>query len=119
MSYQQISPWARWSLLLATALTGLQAADNPGPAPRLPIELFFDDQSIRQAVISPDGSMVAMIAPNNGRYSIAVLDTKDGKLSVPVHFKDENINSVFWKGNDRLLFNSAIDGHEIPLLASV
>ena len=56
------------------------------------------------------------IAPSNGRYSIAVLDTKDGKITVPVHFKDENINSVFWKGNDRLLFNSAIDGHEIPAI---
>lgn len=119
MTHKHVSLWRRWALLAATALTGLQAADNSGSAPRLPIELFFDDQSVRQAVISPDGSMVAMIAPNNGRYSVAVLDTKDGKLSVPVHFKDENINSVFWKGNDRLLFNSAIDGHEIPLLASV
>jgi dipeptidyl aminopeptidase/acylaminoacyl peptidase len=119
MTHKHISSWRRWALLAATALTGLHAADNSGPAPRLPIELFFDDQSIRQAVISPDGSMVAMVAPNNGRYSIAVLNTKDGKLSVPVHFTDENINSVFWKGNDRLLFTSAIDGHEIPLLASV
>jgi dipeptidyl aminopeptidase/acylaminoacyl peptidase len=116
-------PGRRLGALLAslTALAAMpDAASAESPAvPLLPIELFFDDQSVRQAIISPDGTLVAMIAPNNGRYSVAVLDTKDGKLSVPVHFKDENISNVFWKGNDRLLFNSAIDGHEIPLLASV
>ncbi len=116
-------PGRRLGAFLAslTALAGApEAVSAATPAvPLLPIELFFDDQSVRQAVISPDGTLVAMIAPNNGRYSVAVLDTKDGKLSVPVHFKDENINNVFWKGNDRLLFTSAIDGHEIPLLASV
>lgn len=119
---------ARFCALLAAGafLAGLSHAatiDNSTPAKLtvqpLPIELFFDNQSIRQATISPDGTMVAMIAPNNGRYSIAVLDTKNGKVSVPVHFKDENIRSVYWKGNDRLLFTSAIAGHEIPLLATV
>ena len=108
-------------LSLAGVTHGAPAAKTPDAAsiPRLPIELFFDNQSIRQATISPDGTMVAMIAPNNGRYSVAVMDTKNGKVSVPVHFTDENITSLFWKGNDRLLFYSAIDGHEIPLLASV
>lgn len=108
-------------LAFVTVLAGAaEAATTDTPTvPRLPIELFFDDQSIRQAVISPDGSMVAMIAPNSGRYSIAVFDIKTGKVTVPVHFKDENIRSVFWKGSDRLLFTSAIAGHEIPLLASV
>jgi dipeptidyl aminopeptidase/acylaminoacyl peptidase len=119
MTHSYSSFWRCGLLLAAAVLSRLHGAGDPGPVPRLPIELFFDDQSIRQAVVSPDGSMVAMIAPNNGRYSIAVLDTKDGKLSVPAHFKDENINSVFWKGNDRLLFTSSIDGHEIPLLASI
>jgi dipeptidyl aminopeptidase/acylaminoacyl peptidase len=85
----------------------------------LPIGLFFDQQSIQSVIISPDGTKVAMIAPNQGRYSIAVKDLKTGAITVPVHFKDENIRGVFWKGKDRLLFTSAIAGHEVPLLASI
>ncbi len=118
--------WVLPSLILLTAGSSwfaprLAASTEPAVAATslLPLELFFDNQSIRTAVISPNGAMIAMIAPNNGRYSLAVLDTNNGQLSVPVHFKDENISSVFWKGSDRLLFTSAIDGHEIPLLASV
>jgi dienelactone hydrolase len=84
----------------------------------LPVEAFFDDSSIPQMALSPDGNKIAMIAPNNGRYSIAVLDLTTGKSSVVVHFKDENIRSVFWKGDDTLLFTSAVEGHEVPLLAS-
>ncbi len=84
----------------------------------VPLNAFFDSQSIRQMALSSDGNKVAMIAPNSGRYSLAVLDTTNGKVSVVVHFKDENIRSVFWKGNDRLIFTSAVEGHEIPLLAS-
>jgi dipeptidyl aminopeptidase/acylaminoacyl peptidase len=107
-------------LAFAGLISAMPAEETgAGAVPILPLETFFDNQSISQATLSPDGTMVAMIAPNSGRYSIAVLDTKTGQVSVPAHFKDENINTVFWKGNDRLLFTSAIDGHEIPLLASI
>ncbi len=98
--------------LLASLALRLDAADL------LPVETFFDDNSIRQMALSPDGNKIAMIAPNNGRYSIALLDTTTGKTGVVVHFSDENIRSVFWKGNDRLLFTSNVEGHEVPLLAS-
>lgn len=105
------------------SLFGLIALVTVGGAAQtrelLPIGLFFDQQSIQSAVISPDGTKVAMIAPNQGRYSIAVKDLKTGAVTVPVHFKDENIRGVFWKGNERLLFTSAIAGHEVPLLASI
>lgn len=104
---------------LAAGLTLLASlALSLGARELLPVETFFDDNSIRQMTLSPDGNKIAMIAPNIGRYSIALLDTTNGKTSVVVHFKDENIRSVFWKGNDRLLFTSAVEGHEIPLLAS-
>ncbi len=98
--------------LLASLVLHLDAAEL------LPVETFFDDNSIRQMALSPDGNKIAMIAPNNGRYSIALLDTTTGKTGVVVHFSDENIRSVFWKGNDRLLFTSNVEGHEVPLLAS-
>lgn len=85
----------------------------------VPLAAFFDQQSVEMAVVSPDGRRVAMIAPNQGRYSVVVRDMATGTVTVPVHFKDENIRFVFWKGSNRLLFTSAISGHEVPLLASV
>lgn len=120
------SRWLFTALLLATS-TGVASAETRVPLPEvevrarelLPMNVFFDQQSIESVVISPDGTKVAMIAPNQGRYSIAVKDLATGNVTVPVHFKDENIRSVFWKGRDRLLFTSAIAGHEVPLLASV
>ncbi|MCW5548288.1 MAG: S9 family peptidase [Opitutaceae bacterium] len=115
---QKFAPASRTSFLLgwlAFILLGVAATARD----LLPIGIFFDQQSIQSVVISPDGTKVAMIAPNQGRYSIAVMDLKTGAVTVPVHFKDENIRGVFWKGNDRLLFTSAIAGHEVPLLASI
>lgn len=103
-------------LLLALSCTATAVAALA--TERLPVEAFFDDNSIRQMALSPDGNKIAMIAPNNGRYSIAVLDTTTGKSSVVVHFKDENIRFVSWKGDDRLLFTSAVEGHEVPLVAT-
>lgn len=103
-------------VLVSSALAcSLPAAD---PAPLVPVESFFGTDAILQMALSPDGNKIAMLAPNNGRYSIAMLDTTNGALSVIVHFADENIRHVFWKGNDRLLFHSYVEGHEVPLLAS-
>lgn len=115
------------SVFLSATATWVAFAETRVPLPEvevrarelLPMNVFFDQQSIESVVISPDGTKVAMIAPNQGRYSIAVKDLATGNVTVPVHFKDENIRSVFWKGRDRLLFTSAIAGHEVPLLASV
>lgn len=103
--------------VVALAFAALSVAAS-GPRQLLPVEAFFDDNTIPQMALSPDGSKVAMIAPNNGRYSLALLDLTTGKSSVVVHFKDENIRNVFWKGDDTLMFTSAVEGHEIPLLAS-
>lgn len=110
----------RFPFRFLVSLAALAAAVPASPAepPLVPLSAFFDGQSIRQMALSPDGNKIAMIAPNKGRYSIALLDTSNGKVSVVVHFSDENIDSVFWKGNDRILFTSRVAGHEIPLLAS-
>jgi dipeptidyl aminopeptidase/acylaminoacyl peptidase len=108
------------SLFRVAILLGLHWASPSllAKAP-IPIETFFGTEAISQMQISPDGNKIAMIAPNNGRYSLAVLDTTTGKAGVVVRLEDENIRSFFWKGNDRLLFYAYIEGHEIPLLASI
>jgi dipeptidyl aminopeptidase/acylaminoacyl peptidase len=104
---------------IATALGILSTASLLPAKGLIPIENFFGTEAILQMQISPDGDKIAMIAPNNDRYSLAVLDTRTGKAHVVVRLEDENIRSFFWKGNDRLLFYAFIEGHEIPLLASI
>lgn len=91
------------------------AADRP---PLLPIENFFGSESIRQMALSPDGNKIALVAPNHGRYSLGVLDTRTGKMDVIVHLEDEDIQKIFWKGNERIVFTADVDGFEVPLLAS-
>jgi dipeptidyl aminopeptidase/acylaminoacyl peptidase len=87
--------------------------------PLIPLETFFGTEAVSQMQLSPDGNKVAMIAPNGGRYSLAMLDLTTGKASVVVRLADENIREFFWKGSDRLLFYALVDGHEVPLLASI
>lgn len=84
----------------------------------IPIETFFGTDAIQSMALSPDGNKIAMIAPNGGRYSIALLDTTTGKASVVVAYEKENISSITWKGNERILFRVFSQGHEIPLIAS-
>jgi len=88
------------------------------PVPKLPIEAFFGQDDIRDVQLSPDGTKVAMLAPNHGTYSLAVLDLDARKVVVPVHFEDESIRGFVWKGNDHLVFYGFYQGFEVPLVAS-
>jgi dipeptidyl aminopeptidase/acylaminoacyl peptidase len=97
---------------LLTAVPQLLARDL------LPLETFFGADSIQQMSLSPDGDKIAMIAPNNGRYGIALLDTKTGKLSMLIAYEKENVSSLEWKGNDRILFSAFSQGHEVPMIAT-
>jgi dipeptidyl aminopeptidase/acylaminoacyl peptidase len=88
------------------------------PVPLIPVESFFGTNAIRGARLSPDGRKVAFLAPNQGTYSIAVLDLATRQVSVPVHLEDENIRSFEWKGSDRLIFTGLSGGFEVPQVAS-
>lgn len=114
--YRFLAPQIRFGLAILATTAGFLTSQAKREL--LPVEAFFDDRIIPQMALSPDGNKIAMIAPNNGRLSVAVLDTTSGKSSVVVHFKDENIQSVSWKGDQNLLFTSTVEGHEIPLLAA-
>ncbi|HEY5079318.1 MAG TPA: prolyl oligopeptidase family serine peptidase, partial [Opitutaceae bacterium] len=87
--------------------------------PQIPVETLFGTNYVRSATISPDGTKVAFLAPSGETYGIAVLDLATHKVTLPIHIEDENVNSVTWKGNDRLIFSGIISGIESgPQVAS-
>ncbi len=90
----------------------------PSAPPLIPVASFFGTNAIRAARLSPNGRKVAFLAPNQGTYSLAVLDLATRQVSVPVHIQDENLRSFVWKGDDRLIFTGLSGGFEVPQVAS-
>lgn len=98
-------------LLMCVALApSLMAADQPPP--RLPLEVFFGGNTIRQPSLSPTGRYLAWLQPVNRRYNLVVLDRQLGKKTRLTDMKEENILSFFWANADRLVFFQQYKGQE-------
>src|ERR1700678_161622 len=77
------------------AMTGIMLALAADAAvPQIPVETLFGTNYIRSAVLSPDGTKVAFLAPSGGTYGLALLDLATHKVTNPVHIEDENIDSI-------------------------
>jgi hypothetical protein len=98
------------SLMAAIGLAFASAAC--AAVPRVSIETLFGTNYVRSAILSPDGSKVAFLAPSKGTYGLAILDLVTHKVTNPVHIEGEDIESIAWKGNDRLIFTGTISGNE-------
>src|ERR1700679_1641838 len=104
--------------LAAAGAVFLSTAVNAA-VPQIPVETLFGTNYVRSASLSPDGTMVAFLAPSGDTYGIAILNLDTHKVTNPIHIEDENVNSVTWKGNDRLIFSGIISGIESgPQVAS-
>jgi dipeptidyl aminopeptidase/acylaminoacyl peptidase len=93
------------------------AATAAAAVPSVPIGTFFGTHFVRAATLSPDGRRIAFLAPNGGTYSLALLDLETHKVTVPVHTEGDDIQAIFWKGNDHLVFEGEIGGIEVPQVA--
>jgi dienelactone hydrolase len=95
------------------ALLGLMVVSAaPAAVPQVPIEMLFGTNYVLSASLSPDGQKVAFLAPSEGTYGLAILDLATHKVTNPIHVRDENVDSFFWKGNERLIFTGLIGGIE-------
>lgn len=93
------------------------------PSKLIAVEEFFSPPSRSRAVLSPDGTKVAYLAPWQGRLNVFVRDldsnwsTPDdgegsGALRVTAN-PERNIEAVFWNADGRyLLFQQDKDGDE-------
>ncbi|PTT79166.1 S9 family peptidase [Pelomonas sp. HMWF004] len=95
----------RWAggivgLLLAAATATAHAAPPP-------IDVFFSDPDIGEAVLSPSGKRVALTSAKGAkRVGLVVMDlTPGGKISRVVQSAGSDVVQVRWVNEDRLVFS--------------
>ena len=92
-------------LLFSSGLAAVLCS-GAGPAAAQPAELFFKNDDMRDVVLSPSGSKLAILT-NQGteREALAVLDVVQGKQASRIAlFPDGDIRSVCWLSEDKLVF---------------
>ena len=101
--------------LLAVAALRLPAA----PAPELPVATFFKKPSLASLRFSPDGNRIACLIPYERRMNLAVIDLEKKTKNLLTNFTDNDVGSLQWVSNDRLVFTQDIDGQEVPSVFAV
>ncbi len=95
---------------LGFACARVSAAD-PVP-PEFPLEVFFGNVNFTQLQLSPSGRYLAMLRPANNRMNLVVIDQEAGKSVRITDMKEENIRSVQWVSDERLIFRQQYKGQE-------
>jgi dipeptidyl aminopeptidase/acylaminoacyl peptidase len=103
-----------FKLLLLWAI--FHAVAGGRAAERIPIEAFFQNPEILSPVVSPDGMHVAFLSPVDGKLSVILFDLATGKLDPIARVYDGEINEIFWKDNDRIVFFADPHGREIQAI---
>jgi hypothetical protein len=101
-------------LTLLLALTGAHALSG-----ELPVETFFRHFEHDDASLSPDGKCVAVRAPVEGRYGLAVIDLASRTAKWAHGDQRADVTSLSWATSDRLLFTVGKDGYRWSGLFSV
>jgi Tol biopolymer transport system component len=68
---------------------------------------------------SPDGKRIACLIPYERRMNLAVIDLEKKTKVLLTNFKDNDVGSLRWVGNDRLIFTQDVDGQEVPSVMAV
>ena len=94
-----------WAALLWGA--GVAGAAGPSGAAALPAaEVFFQEPTFQQALLSPDGRKVAMlIGAKDKRRRLAVLDLDTLKPAVAADFDGRDVRWHRWVNDQRLVFS--------------
>lgn len=107
-------------LTLAAGLVALFALRvSAAPPPELPVSTFFKKPSMTSLRFSPDGKRIACLIPYERRMNLAVIDLEKKTKVLLTNFKDNDVGSLRWVGNDRLIFTQDVDGQEVPAVMAV
>jgi dipeptidyl aminopeptidase/acylaminoacyl peptidase len=109
---------ASWLVLSLSLGAADSRADQPGPAPRVPLEAFFGLPNVQQPRLSPDGSKIAFLFPHEGRMALGVFDRAVNSAQMILKGREESLAGFFWKGNDRLVFYADVAGNESFFIAA-
>lgn len=101
------------------ALLALTAPLTPAAPPELPVAVFFKKPSITQLRFSPDGKRIACLIPFERRMNLAVIDLEQKTKKLLTNFKDNDVGSLRWVGNERIVFTQDVDGKEVPSVMAI
>jgi dipeptidyl aminopeptidase/acylaminoacyl peptidase len=93
----------RWICSAAAMLLMAASSRSAPPAP----EVFFGDQDIGEAVLSPSGKRLAFTTGKGmDRVGLVVLDlAPGGKITRPAQVAREDVADIHWVNDDRLLYS--------------
>lgn len=95
----------------------MSSNDTPAPAVptrsrRIPIEDFFRNPQTGVYRISPDGTKLAFLRPYESRMNIFVRElTSDQEIRLTSQ-TDRDISTLYWKGNETILYSRDFGGDE-------
>lgn len=77
----------------------------------LPLEVFYNDASVEDVELSPDGTHIMALKNVGGDTAIMVIEIATGKVFYPTKTdnKEFKFNWVTWANNDRLLMSLRFD----------
>lgn len=94
-------------------------AATPAVPPELPVETFFKKPNFARLTFSPDGQKIACLIPYQHRQNLAVIDLEKKTKNLLTSFTDNDVGSLIWISNNRLIFTQDEDGMEEPALMAV
>lgn len=100
----------RFALCLVSLVLPLLA--RAALPPELPVETFFRKPNIAQITFSPDGKRIACLVPFERRMNLAVIDLEKKTKNLLTNFKDNDVGSLLWANDDRIIFTKDSDGRE-------
>src|SRR5258708_39405131 len=87
-------------------------------ATELPVETFFRNYQYNEALLSPDGDFLGVLAPDANRVGLAIIDLKNNRASWAFADRLADVNNFFWISTNRLAFRLSHDGYaEAGLMA--
>ncbi len=93
--------------LIAVAASGVTPAalSQPANQPLIPIEHFTQFPMFGDVVASPDGKLLATVAPAGKRRGLLVWDIEAGRGTVIARYNDRDITNPRWVNNKRLTYS--------------
>ena len=91
------------------------AAEKPNLSAELPsIELFFENPKFSNAVLSPNGKLVAMLVGKKDiRQLLAVYEISTSKVTIVASFRTRDVNYFQWINDTRIVFDT-VDSQAAP-----
>jgi dienelactone hydrolase len=77
----------------------------------LPVETFFRNFHYNEAMLSPDGDFLGVLAPDSNRVGLAVIDLHNKKANWAFADRLADVDSFFWITTNRLAFRLSHDGY--------